>query len=104
MAIQCGECLQIITGGLLVATPHSVRASYAGGKKIGRGTFPVFIDSTAEFPLSTPDGVERNAVFDKTPCSKVPPLDERWLKNGVPFVEFLGDSFRRYYEFAMKKQ
>lgn len=27
LAIQCGECLQIVTGGLLVATPHCVRAS-----------------------------------------------------------------------------
>ncbi len=28
-AIQCGECLQVLTGGLLVATPHAVRASRA---------------------------------------------------------------------------
>jgi hypothetical protein len=27
LAIQCGECLQIVTGGLLVATPHAVRSS-----------------------------------------------------------------------------
>ena len=27
MAVQLGECVQIITGGLLVATPHCVRGA-----------------------------------------------------------------------------
>jgi len=101
LAVQCGECLQIITGGLLVATPHCVRASASPpGVKVGRGTFPVFIDTDAEFPLSAPSGVSREKVFDNTIVSKVPPLENRWLRDGVPFVEFLGDTFRQYYEWT----
>ena len=104
MAVQCGECLQIITGGLVVATPHCVAPSFpTDGTKIGRGSFPVFIDTCPDFPLSPPFGVNRAAVFDKTPNSKVPPLEQRWLSDGVPFVQYLGDSFRKYYEFALSQ-
>ena len=33
---------------------------------------------------------------------KVPPLSGRWLRDGVLFADFLGDSFKSYYEWAMK--
>eukprot|EP01129_Flabellula_baltica_P017359 TRINITY_DN9602_c0_g1_i1.p1 TRINITY_DN9602_c0_g1~~TRINITY_DN9602_c0_g1_i1.p1 ORF type:complete len:376 (+),score=87.03 TRINITY_DN9602_c0_g1_i1:29-1156(+) len=101
LGVQCGECLQIISGGLIVATPHCVRPSASpDGTKLGRTTFPVFIDVSPEFPLSAPEGISRDQVFDKTVVSKVPPLEERWLENGTPFVEFLGDTFKKYYEWA----
>lgn len=103
LAVQCGECLQIITGGLLVATPHCVKAS-ASERKIGRASFPVFIDTSATFPLSAPDGVSRDQVFDKTVKSRVPPLDKRWAGNGQPFIEFLGDTFKQYYEWTKNLQ
>lgn len=104
LAVQCGECLQILTGGLLVATPHAVRASRAPpGKRVGRATFPVFIDSGMEFPLSAPKGISREQVFDRTIASRVPPLEKRWTKDGVKFVDFLGDTFTQYYEWALKK-
>lgn len=68
LAVQCGECLQVITGGLLVATPHAVRASQSpDGRQIGRATFPVFIDTDTDYPMSAPPGVSREAVFDKVP-------------------------------------
>jgi len=99
MAVQCGECLQIISGGLLVATPHAVRASKpTSGVRCGRGSFPVFIDTDVEFPLTAPAGIAREAVFDKTVHSKVPPLQARWKGNDQKFVDFLGDTFRLYYE------
>ena len=64
MAVQCGECLrellsikllstlsiltffllEIISGGLLVATPHCVRASRAPkGKRVGRGNLRLLL-------------------------------------------------------------
>jgi isopenicillin N synthase-like dioxygenase len=62
--VQCGECLQIISGGYLVATPHCVRASKSlPGKKVGRATFPVFVDTDIDFPLSAPEGVARDQVL-----------------------------------------
>eukprot|EP01128_Nolandella_sp_AFSM9_P011404 TRINITY_DN811_c0_g1_i1.p1 TRINITY_DN811_c0_g1~~TRINITY_DN811_c0_g1_i1.p1 ORF type:complete len:368 (+),score=44.68 TRINITY_DN811_c0_g1_i1:42-1106(+) len=98
LAIQCGEALQVVTGGLLVATPHAVRASKApAGKRVGRGTFPIFIDTDVDFPLSAPVGTSREAVFDKTPDSRVPPLSDRWTEDGMPFGKFLSDSFKLFY-------
>jgi isopenicillin N synthase-like dioxygenase len=104
LAIQCGECLQIITGGLFVATPHCVRASRsaADGPPVARITFPVFVDTPIDFPLAAPAGVPRERVFDKTMKSRVPPLASRWLRDNVPFGEFLGDTFKQYYEWAKK--
>jgi len=101
LGVQCGECLQVITGGLLVATPHAVRASHSPeGKSIGRASFPVFIDTDVDFPMSAPPGVDRSQVFDKTPDSRVPPLDKRWTGNGQRFGDFLKTTFEMYYTWA----
>jgi isopenicillin N synthase-like dioxygenase len=104
LAVQCGECLQIITGGLLVATPHRVKASACADRKVGRASFPVFIDTTATFTLSAPEGISKEQVFDKTVKSRVPPLEARWSGNGQPFIEFLGDTFKQYYEWTKSLQ
>ena len=46
-----------------MATPHCVRASRSlSGRAVGRGTFPVFIDTCAEFPLKMPVGITREQV------------------------------------------
>jgi isopenicillin N synthase-like dioxygenase len=39
LAVQCGECLQIMTGGLLVATPHAVKYAlvFRVGQRFDRG-------------------------------------------------------------------
>lgn len=105
LAVQCGECLQILTGGLLVATPHCVRAGRGlspEGNPVGRVSFPVFVDTAMQFPLSSPEGVTREEVFTSTVTSKVPPLEKRWLKQKTPFVQFLGDTFKQYYEWSQK--
>ncbi|KAF4691145.1 hypothetical protein FOZ60_016133 [Perkinsus olseni] len=80
MVIQCGECLQIITGGLLVATPHCVRG--AADPNIARISCPCFVDTS---PTSS------------SACPR------RWTKNGVNFAEFLGDTFKSYYEWNIKQ-
>lgn len=72
--------------------------------QIGRGTFPLFIDSNPAFPLAMPEGCTREQVLGNTMDSKVPPLRERWLENGVTFGDFLGDTFKQYYEWAMTKK
>lgn len=101
LAMQCGECLQVITGGLLVATPHCVRASQAPhGLRVGRTTCPCFVDTGPEFPLLMPLETTRAQVVDAAINSKVPPLKDRWLEDGVGFAKFLGDSFKRYYEWG----
>ena len=99
MAIQCGECLQVITGGKLVATPHCVRPPLKTSG-ISRACMPVFVDSSPEFRLTSPNG--RDAVFVNTVKQWVPPLSERW-KEGQTFAEFLGASFMAYYQWATKE-
>lgn len=102
MGIQIGECLQIISGGLLVATPHCVRGCKST-PNVGRISLPCFIDTDILFPLSVPSGCSKEDVFRNTVAQKVPPLSGRWLRDGVPFAEFLGDSFKSYYEWTTKK-
>lgn len=102
MGIQIGECLQIISGGLLVATPHCVRGC-KNTPDVARISLPCFVDTFVTFPLSMPKNCTRDDVFLNTVNQKVPPLSERWLTNGVTFAEFLGDSFKSYYEWNTKK-
>lgn len=106
MAVQCGECLQIISGGLLVATPHCVRPSTSLDPKVhlSRGTFPVFVDCGAEASLDAPEGIDRSQVFQSTMKSRVPPLESRWTYNGMHFVSFLEDSFKKYYDWSTQSK
>lgn len=99
MGMQIGECLQIISGGLLVATPHCVRGCKMT-PNVARISLPCFIDTPVTFPLSVPPGCSREDVFRHTVAQKVPPLSERWLRDGIPFADFLGDSFKSYYAWA----
>ncbi len=89
MAVQIGECLQIITGGAVVATPHCVRGvdpkyntdrlNGSSGVKVARISFPCFVDTVPSFPLKVPSGSSKQNVFDSSVkgCAKIPPLHDR---------------------------
>jgi hypothetical protein len=94
MAIQIGECMQIVTGGHVVATPHCVRGadpnwrkglqesgniSNLKGRHIARISFPCFVDTVPSFKLTEPSGRTRNDVLMNgvQGCAKVPPLEAR---------------------------
>lgn len=100
LLIQCGECLQVVSAGLLVATPHgisfcltvcsfvfvecllcatAVRASISKERGVGRATFPVFVDSGPEFRLNPPPGVKREDVLRSAVSSKVSIFDRKCL-------------------------
>jgi isopenicillin N synthase-like dioxygenase len=102
LGVQCGECLQVITGGLLTATPHCVRPSQSKGQKIARTSVPFFIDTDPEFPLRMPKSSTREVVVGAAVSSKVPALADRWTADGMIFADFLGSTFKCYYEHAMK--
>ena len=95
MAVQLGECTQIVTGGLLVATPHCVRGTRAKG--IARIANPYFIDTAPDFPLSIPLGSSRKDIMSSSISSKVPELSSRWTRNGMKFGDFLTETFSKYY-------
>lgn len=96
MAIQCGESVQVITGGKLVATPHCVRPPVKT-PGVGRASMPVFVGVSARFPMVSPG--PREDVFHNTVKQWVPPLAERWTGK-QNYAEFLGDSFKAYYGWA----
>lgn len=100
MAIQMGECVQIITGGLLVATPHCVRGARSNAQGVARISHPCFIDTAPNFPLSLPKGRTSQQVFESSVSSKVPPLSERWTSDGMKFGDFLHATFSRYYDWS----
>lgn len=104
MAVQVGECTQVVTGGALVATPHCVRGcrpSLTAGRRVARVSCPCFIDTHPNFPLLMPNGSTREFVLAQGLSNKVPPLGDRWERDGATFGDFLGASFRRYYEWAL---
>ena len=102
MAVQLGECVQIVTGGVLCATPHCVRGATpeAGSKvKVSRISHPCFIDCVPSHPLHMPKDCTREQVFGSAiGDSKVPPLDIRWTEDGMTFGDFLQTTFSRYYD------
>ena len=105
LAIQIGECVQILTGGVVVATPHCVRGPRAGwnaATKVARISHPCFIDSKPTFPLAMPEGCTREDVAHVAGSGqgKVPPLGDRWTEDGQMFGDFLQKSFEKYYDWS----
>mmetsp|Transcript_9458 Transcript_9458/g.12293 ORF Transcript_9458/g.12293 Transcript_9458/m.12293 type:complete len:213 (+) Transcript_9458:194-832(+) len=98
MAIQLGECTQIITGGALTATPHYVRGAKV--KNVARISCPCFIDTAPTFKLTMPPGSDVDAIYQSS--DKVPPLRKRWTEDGMSFGDFLGKTFEQYYEHVKK--
>lgn len=95
MAIQIGECAQILTGGAVVATPHCVKGVSGG---MARSSFACFIDTPPSVKLlATPSPDNNDCCLLESSSSLVPPLSARWT-NGMTFGDFLTKTFQMYYE------
>lgn len=87
LAFQLGESTQIITGGVLEATPHCVvRSDELAGKGVSRNTFALFMEPDDLEPMSVPATRKASQAINKD-THKIPPLESRW-DNGIPFKEF----------------
>ena len=93
MAIQLGECTQIVTGGSVVATPHCVK----GAPDLVRISLACFIDVPPGVAVSAPSAESVNKILAKE-SRRVPPLSKRW-QDGMTFGDFLKKTFEVYYEF-----
>ena len=91
MAIQIGECTQIMTGGAVVATPHCVK----GAPNLARASLACFVDVPPSVPLTLPKGSTPASIMAME-SPKVPTLKGRW-ENGMPFGQFLQKTFEAYY-------
>lgn len=102
LAVQIGECTQIISGGALVATPHTVLSGVrtaATPNNLARISLACFVDTPPSYPLSPPQKCSREDVLLAShPDPRVPPLSQRWTRNEMSFGDFLRDTFAMYYK------
>lgn len=96
LAFQVGETLQIMSGGMLQATPHSVLVFDDVPKGVGRATFVLFMEPNHDEDLVIPDERTIKDVQDnEVQC--VPKIKERF-KEGMNFGEFNKATFAAFSE------
>jgi isopenicillin N synthase-like dioxygenase len=102
-AFQIGETAQILSGGLLRATPHMVRApTHSRSLLMTRSSFALFLQPEFHYPLCLPQKQnetgrttmlqpDSSSLFpednDQNHRLRLSPLEHRW-KNGQTFGEF----------------
>jgi len=99
IGFQIGEAAQILSGGVVHATPHMVRGHVSTeGPRLCRDTFAMFIQPMWDAAISPPDAVDYEAIFvGREESHLIPPLRRRLPKVPVEFGQLLGDSFAEYY-------
>jgi isopenicillin N synthase-like dioxygenase len=96
-AFQCGETLQIASGGVLRATPHCVRAA-ENAPGVARATLAVFMEPEPLARMAAPLGTDAAALLagaEHLPRG-VPPLGSRWAE-GDSFADFTEKTLKSYY-------
>ena len=79
-----GETMQIITGGLLEASPHSVGKTLKVDKEyLNRTSFSLHIQPKSDFRLFVPEDVNPGCVRNMK-RKYIPQLKERWT-NGITY-------------------
>ena len=97
LGFQIGETFQILSGGLLQATPHAVKQTSTPG--VTRETYAVFLEPEYDFPLSIPAG---RTVDDCCPPNKanetlkLNSIKSRW-KPGMNFGEFNNATLQAFH-------
>jgi len=87
LAFQIGETAQIMSGGVLRATPHAVQAiKYPDSEHVCRNTFAVFMEPNFDVPMTIPAG---RTVKDAA-CER--------FKEGMTFGEFSKVTISGYYK------
>lgn len=101
IAFQIGETMQIQSGGILQATPHSVVVGDDIAPNYGRSTFVLFMEPNREVKLEIPEGANELNVRTSDIYNNVPKLQDRY-KKGMTFGEF-NDITNEYY-YSMNKK
>ena len=107
LAFQIGETSQILSGGVLFATPHSVM-TYHGEEYEGvsRASFAVFHQPQGGLSMTAPFHEEvtlEDVQFDRFLPQNVPSSSSRWWNaSGDSISDFSTRTFETYY--AMKMQ
>lgn len=95
LLFQIGETAQVLSGGVLKATPHMVAA--AAKADVSRSTLAVFMEPGAEYIMTMPADADAQQALR---CEHLPPgvpvLSNRW-KPGINFGDFSRVTFASYY-------
>ncbi|CAH0518584.1 unnamed protein product [Peronospora belbahrii] len=95
LVYQIGETSQILSGGILQATPHAVRGPQVTG--VNRETFAVFMQPLPEKRMAVPSSMDTLDAGKTEHLPKgVPSLLSRW-KNNMTFNDFTQATFKAYY-------
>eukprot|EP00405_Crypthecodinium_cohnii_P014303 CAMPEP_0206451496 /NCGR_PEP_ID=MMETSP0324_2-20121206/19375_1 /ASSEMBLY_ACC=CAM_ASM_000836 /TAXON_ID=2866 /ORGANISM="Crypthecodinium cohnii, Strain Seligo" /LENGTH=363 /DNA_ID=CAMNT_0053921387 /DNA_START=96 /DNA_END=1187 /DNA_ORIENTATION=+ len=99
LGFQIGEASQILTGGVVQATPHMVKGHITpdGQPKISRETYAVFIQPKWDCVMQEPKGAGFEDIFRGSESDKIPPLSSRLKATPVGFGELLNQSHLIYY-------
>jgi isopenicillin N synthase-like dioxygenase len=101
LAFQMGECEQLLSGGVLQATPHCVRAA-SGPDCIGmsRETLAVFMEpewgAVLNIPADTTYEQATLGQFNKELPAGVPPLETRY-EIGIDFGDFTNRTLNEFH-------
>ncbi|EQC37253.1 hypothetical protein SDRG_05477 [Saprolegnia diclina VS20] len=98
LVYQIGETSQILTGGILQATPHAVRGPQV--PNVNRETMAVFMGPEHNEPMFIPEGMNPQSAgqSDNLPLG-VPPLLSRW-DNSMVFHQFTKKTLDAYYDLS----
>lgn len=108
LAIQMGECAQIMSGGIVRATPHCVRGCSSSG--VARISLPCFVGAqrlTSPLLRDSTSNMTRVFAASEPNHPRVPPLQQRWevateKMLPVTFGSFLQTCFEQYYTWNKK--
>ncbi|TMW55121.1 hypothetical protein Poli38472_013883 [Pythium oligandrum] len=94
LVYQIGETSQILSGGILQATPHAVRGPLVTG--VNRETLAVFMQPLPEEKMAIPAGDPEVAARTENLPKGVPPLLSRW-DNTMDYDQFTEATMKAYY-------
>ena len=103
IGFQIGETAQILSGGILQATPHAVRAANVEG--VCRSTLAVFMEPEMDCKMTMPAGVSEEDMLKsekRAECKEagvevvIPSFTTRW-KGDYDFGTFTQKTFEAYY-------
>eukprot|EP00927_Polykrikos_kofoidii_P056255 TRINITY_DN50406_c0_g1_i1.p1 TRINITY_DN50406_c0_g1~~TRINITY_DN50406_c0_g1_i1.p1 ORF type:complete len:400 (+),score=55.47 TRINITY_DN50406_c0_g1_i1:116-1315(+) len=106
LGLQLGEASQILSGGVLRATPHAVRGlsgvpAESPLARVSRESMALFIEPGVGYSLVPPLGRTREDICrDEHLFPDIPPLSSRLPRLPVQFTDYLSTSFQAYLKMA----
>lgn len=89
MAIQTADVSFILSGRLIVSTPHSVKITEGIPEDVSRINFVNFLEPSFVYKIHVPLGMKANDIFDKDPFKMNNTVTQ--LKDNCTYKQFILD-------------